>query len=286
MPLSDPHRHSISISSATGFLNKNGYRLGSIIGEGSYCKVREAEYNGEKLAIKIISRIKNSNEYIKKFLPRELKILCKINHPNIIEIKRIIDFGTYVYICMEIAEKGDLFDCIKKHNFLSENRARKYFYHLVQAVNYLHKNHISHRDLKCENVLITSNDIVKLTDFSFSRVCINENTGRKILSETYYGSTAYTAPEVLLGIPYDPMMIDAWSMGCILFIMITGMMPYNDSNPRKMIQYQLERRYPIPSSLNKQISSQCNKLIFQLLEPDVMKRTTVENVLRSSWFQQ
>ncbi|XP_067138727.1 testis-specific serine/threonine-protein kinase 2-like [Centruroides vittatus] len=265
------------------FLRKEGYRVGNIIGEGCYCKVRQAEKNGEKLAIKIISRNKKSKEYIHKFLPRELEIISEIKHPHIALIKRIIDFGHYVYIIMELAENGDLLNHIMHHRFVPEDRARKYFFQLAQAVDYLHKKNISHRDLKCENLLITSNDVIKLTDFGFSRKCIDRKTGRKVLSETYCGSAAYAAPELLRGTPYNPMMNDAWSMGCILFIMVTGTMPFDDSNPQKMIQRQLDRRYPYPSSLNKEISMECNALIVRILEPDVIKRATVDQIIRSPW---
>ncbi|XP_076365773.1 testis-specific serine/threonine-protein kinase 1-like [Tachypleus tridentatus] len=137
---------------------------------------------------------------------------------------------------------------------------------------------IAHRDLKCENILLTQDDNVKLTDFGFSRRCVDPTTGRRVLSETYCGSAAYAAPEVLQGTPYNPKMYDAWSLGCILFIMITGTMPFDDSNVKKMIQVKLQRRIKIPSGVT--CTTRCEELIRHILEPDVTRRATVNQVLR------
>ncbi|XP_023233595.1 testis-specific serine/threonine-protein kinase 1-like [Centruroides sculpturatus] len=278
-------RRSADSITPTDFLKKYGYKMGSVIGEGSYSKVRIAQRKGKYLAIKIISRYGNSSEYIQRFLPRELGIISEIAHPHIIEINRIIDFGPEVYIFMELAENGDLLDYMKRHLIISEERAQKYFFHLTLAVDYLHSNNISHRDIKCENLLIMADDTIKLTDFGFSRK-YDSKAGKKHLSETYCGSAAYAAPEVLQGVPYNPMMNDVWSMGCILFIMITGTMPFDDSNPRKMIQNQKAKRYQNPMVYNKNLSSDCITLINQTLEPDAKKRITAQEILNGRWLYQ
>ncbi|XP_013790621.1 testis-specific serine/threonine-protein kinase 2-like [Limulus polyphemus] len=126
-------------------------------------------------------------------------------------------------------------------------------------------------------------------DASFSFFLSGENvdptTGKRVLSETYCGSAAYAAPEVLQGISYNPKMYDVWSLGCILFIMITGTMPFDDSSVKKMIQVQLQRRLRIPSGVACTVTKGCEELIRHILEPDVTRRATVDQVLRHPWLQ-
>ncbi|UYV74271.1 hypothetical protein LAZ67_11002760 [Cordylochernes scorpioides] len=250
-----------SVMSPVEILSREGYKLGHTIGEGSYCKVRIAEKSGQRTAVKIISRQKASTEYWKRFLPRELSILSELDHPNIIRIYRVLETAEIVFIFMDYAERGDLLDCIRRNGRLPEASVRRYFTQLVRAVQYLHSKQITHRDLKCENVLITQDDNIKLTDFGFSRKCVDPETGRRVLSQTFCGSTAYAAPEVLQGMSYNPMMYDVWSLGCILFIMLTGTMPFDDSNLKKMIRHQLEKRFKYPQSVSSEISRECRALI-------------------------
>ncbi|GFY40287.1 hypothetical protein TNIN_311601 [Trichonephila inaurata madagascariensis] len=122
---------------------------------------------------------------------------------------------------------------------------------MVNALKYLHGLNIAHRDLKCENIMIDDNHNIKLIDFGFCRSTVDA-FGRRKLSETFCGSTAYAAPEVLQGLAYNPMMYDVWSLGCVLYIMTTGMMPFDDSHIRKMVTNQLKRHIKFPS--NFQIS--------------------------------
>ena len=99
-----------------------------------------------------------------------------------------------------------------------------------------------HRDLKCENVLLTSDLTVRLTDFGFARQIEYDENGEVKLSKTFCGSAAYAAPEIIQGKMYDPRKHDSWSQGVILYIMVCGSMPYDDSNVRKMLKEQIKQR--------------------------------------------
>jgi len=138
---------------------------------------------------------------------------------------------------MSLADNGDLLDFVKNNGEVSEQRARIWFSQICKGTDYLHSKDIAHRDLKCENVLLSRNYNCKLTDFGFSRYC--NDLGPSMLCETFCGSAAYAAPEVVGGTPYMPKMADVWSLGVILYAMLNASMPFNDSNRRKLLSDQL-----------------------------------------------
>lgn len=159
-------------------LSTRGYRLIKKLGEGSYAKVYLAEFKSEtsdnpdrksQLACKIVDTAKAPKDFVRKFLPRELDILIKLNHPHIIHVHSIFQRKTKYFIFMRVAENGDLLEFVLKKGSISEAQARVWLRQLALAVQYLHDMEIAHRDLKCENALITNNYNVKLADFGFAR---------------------------------------------------------------------------------------------------------------------
>jgi len=279
-------------SSITAYLRFNGYKFGKVIGEGSYSKVklttkympddRTAAY---RLATKIINKEKASEDFVTKFLPRELQIVTRLQHPNIVRVYDVVEFDHHVYIFMDWCDKGDLLEYIKKKGYISETKSRHYFKQLLSAVKYLHSLDLAHRDLKCENVLLVAGDQVRISDFGFARYCRDNKTGRRALSNTYCGSAAYAAPEILQGTNYNPKLYDMWSLGCVLFIMLTGHMPYDESDVQRMLRNQLERILTYPSQSENVVSAGAKNLICHLLEPDVTRRATIEQAMNHSWLQ-
>lgn len=157
---------------------------------------------------------------------------------------------------MQHAENGSILDLIHKEKRISEPRACHMFRQIMSAVSYCHSQEVAHRDLKCENILLDEKFTVKLIDFGFSKCYRNvpKSTGEEKLeeifnqrgqvqdekdsrlSETYCGSYAYASPEILKGSPYDPFLSDVWAMGCVLFAMVFGRLPYDDRDPAKLIR--------------------------------------------------
>ncbi|KAK9501294.1 hypothetical protein O3M35_012035 [Rhynocoris fuscipes] len=272
--------------SIQNILLKRGYKLGRTIGEGSYCKVKiayrasELGFN-EKIACKVVNKKKASRDFVTKFLPREVSIVRSIRHPHIVSVCDIIESEDLVYIFMDVCERGDLLDYIRARGPLPEARTKFFFRQLVEAVSYLHNKDIAHRDLKCENVLLASRDHLKITDFGFARWCSDIVTKKRVLSETYCGSAAYAAPEILQGVRYNPKMYDIWSLGVILFIMISATMPFDDSNISRLIKAQMSKRFGFPDNVN--VTSKAKRLVSHLLEPDVTKRATIKQVSSYAW---
>ncbi|KAM4049586.1 testis-specific serine/threonine-protein kinase 2 [Anomaloglossus baeobatrachus] len=265
-------------------LKRRGYKIGISLGQGSYAKVKAAfsiELNNT-VAVKIIDRKKAPPDFLQKFLPREMEILPIMNHHCIVKTYEIFETSMgKVYIVMELGAQGDLLEFIKKRGPMPEDVARKLFHQLATAIKYCHDLNIVHRDLKCENILLDTQFNIKLSDFGFARQL--EDYNKSVLSKTFCGSAAYAAPEVLQGIPYEPKVYDIWSLGVILFIMVSGSMPYDDSNIKKMLRVQKKQQIDFPRS--RYFSSECKDIIYRMLEPDVKQRHTIDEILNHKWLK-
>ncbi|KAJ8917714.1 hypothetical protein NQ315_005163 [Exocentrus adspersus] len=263
-----------------------GYRIGKTIGKGTYSKVCIAiNGQGQKLACKIINRRYAGEDFIQKFLPRELRIVSLIKHPNIVTVYKILEANQVIYMFMDYCKNGDLLEHIRLQGPFSEDKAKSIFRQIVSAVQYLHDLDISHRDLKCENILLVSNDCVKLGDFGFARFC-KDKFGENVMSDTFCGSAAYAAPEILQGVFYDPKMYDIWALGCILYVMLTASMPFDDTNIKRMVIDQISRSIYAVTILWTDYSNDLKKLINSLLDPDISRRATITQVANCAWLEE
>ncbi|XP_025960119.2 testis-specific serine/threonine-protein kinase 1-like [Dromaius novaehollandiae] len=267
-------------------LEKRGYNMGITLGEGTYGKVKAAYSDKLKrnVAIKIIDKRKTPQDFLEKFLPREIAVLKRMSHPSVVRTHEIFEtFVGKVYIVMELGEKGDLLDYLKGTGAMKEDVAQKKFQQLASAIKYCHDMDLAHRDLKCENILLDKDLNIKLSDFGFSRPLNRDENGKITLSKTFCGSAAYAAPEVLQGIPCNPKICDIWSLGVILYVMVCALMPFDDSNIKKMISIQKEHRIHFPKS--RHLTAECKDLIYCMLHPDVSKRLHIDEVLSHPWLQ-
>lgn len=151
------------------------------------------------------------------------------------------------------------------------------------GLQYLHEMEIAHRDLKCENVLLTSNYNVKLADFGFARYIIDSRSGKRVLSDTYCGSMSYAAPEVIRGYPYNPKISDIWSLGVILYILLNKAMPFDEANIKLLYELQIARKWKFRSKVVSSLTDRVKKLVNNLLEPEVSKRWRLDQIVQSDW---
>ncbi|XP_033103585.1 testis-specific serine/threonine-protein kinase 1-like [Anneissia japonica] len=260
-----------------------GVTIGKTIGEGSYSKVKKVFINSlnASAAMKIVSREKVKKDFLKKFFPREVHILKKLNHPNITKLLDIIYCRDRICLVMELARRGDLLRYIQKRVYIKEQQAKIIFRQILLAVQYLHTNGIFHRDLKCENVLLDDNLVVKISDFGFAREWSDANR----LCKTFCGSSAYASPEVIRGIPYDPHDSDIWSIGVVLFIMTTGSMAYDDRDLNKMLKLMDAEEIPFLKEHPNFLSSDAVNLIKQILRKEPKERATINQMLNHAWTQ-
>lgn len=262
-------------------LETHGYVLGRPIGSGSYATVRVAtsERHDCPVAVKIISKFQAPADYLKKFLPREIDVVKGLKHLNIIRFLQAIETTHRVYIVMEFAENGSLLDTIRRDSYIDEQRSRKWFRQLLDSVEYCHERGVVHRDIKCENLLMDNNYNIKLSDFGFARGGMRRKNGSPILSETFCGSYAYASPEILKGIPYQPQCSDVWSMGVVLYAMVFGRLPFDDSNYPQLLR-QVQNKVTFPRE--PRVSSNCRQLIVKILAP-LKQRLKIPAIKSDTW---
>ncbi|XP_072528188.1 testis-specific serine/threonine-protein kinase 6-like [Salminus brasiliensis] len=265
--------------SADKALEALGFKVLGNIGQGSFGQVKMAVSKSldKKVAVKIIDCRKKKQEYVSKYLPREIAILREVKHPHIVKMLEMLSRGGFLFIIMEAAVT-DLHQKVKDHGPISCDKAKIWFAQLLSAVAYLHQKNIVHRDLKSHNVLLSEDEQVKLTDFTFGRFvkCQPE------LSETYCCTPQFAAPEVLLEKPYDPKKSDVWSLGVILFAMVTGSMPFKDSNVRSLPNLQRE---PVKFPDEIAVEESCQSIISFMLQYDPSIRPSVPEVEQHHWLQ-
>ncbi|CDI98642.1 serine:threonine protein kinase [Echinococcus multilocularis] len=255
------------------------YDLGPTIGRGHYAVVKIAQhvFTGEKVAVKVIDKTK-LDAPSREHLFQEVVCMKLVQHPNVVRLYEVIDTVNKLYLILELGDGGDLYDYIMKHEHgLSEKLAKRYFRQIVTAISYCHNLHVVHRDLKPENVVFFEQlGVVKLTDFGFSNQFV---PGKQL--DTFCGSLAYSAPEILLGTKYDAPKVDIWSLGVILFMLVCGRLPFEEANDSETLTKIMDCEYHLPPHL----SPQCCSLISRLLIRDPAKRATLEEVLQDEWLQ-
>lgn len=270
------------LAGVTALLERYGYQLGDILGKGSYAVVRKAYSRRHKryVAVKIICKKKAPEDFLSKFLPREIKVLKKLQHPHVLSLIEVIETNTRMYIITDLAESGDLLEFIRKNGAVAEAQAKRLFKQLVLGITYVHSQDVVHRDLKCENLLLDKEKNLIVSDFGFARDNLTSATGKKKLCHTYCGSYAYAPPEILKGIAYDATLADVWSMGVILYTMVCGRLPFDDSNLRSLLQ-QVHRRVNFPSKIK--IAEPVKAIIHKMLQWNLTERVTVEQLRTEPW---
>ncbi|KAI3403809.1 hypothetical protein KGF56_003369 [Candida oxycetoniae] len=260
------------------------YILGSTLGEGEFGKVklgwRKDGKHPSQVAIKLIKRssiVKDSDSEIK--IHREINSLKLLNHPNIVSLVEVMKSGKYVGIVLEYASGGELFDYILQHKYLKEPVAKKIFAQLVSGVDYMHAKGLIHRDLKLENLLLDKHNNVIISDFGFVNSC-NKEHGE--LMKTSCGSPCYAAPElVLTQSPYHGRKVDIWSLGVILYAMLSGYLPFDDdpenedgSDIIKLYQYICKT----PLTFPEYVTPLARDLLRKIIVSDPTKRINIDEI--------
>lgn len=258
-----------------------GLLVKQTLGTGSYSKVKFAycleNYEFPKAAVKIIDRRKAPRDFQTRFLPRELSIWPRMKHPNIARMYDMFEDNHRVYMILEYAENGDVLRYIQRSGALKEHLARIWIRQVGNAVMYLHDQDITHRDLKLENLLLDNCFNIKIGDFGFVK-----SHSMKELSKTYCGSKSYASPEILRGEPYDPKKVDIWAMGVILYIFITGKMPYDEGKGNRGVLEE-QKSLNFPWQKFKYVTPEITNVINWLFKNDYKERPDIKDVMTNAW---
>uniref|UniRef100_A0A4W4HTM5 non-specific serine/threonine protein kinase n=1 Tax=Electrophorus electricus TaxID=8005 RepID=A0A4W4HTM5_ELEEL len=253
------------------------YRLLKTIGKGNFAKVKLARHilTGREVAIKIIDKTQLNPTSLQKlfctatFLNHSLLILS-----SAVQLFEVIETEKTLYLIMEYASGGEVFDYLVAHGRMKEKEARAKFRQIVSAVHYCHQKSIVHRDLKAENLLLDADSNIKIADFGFS----NEFTvGSKL--DTFCGSPPYAAPELFQGKKYDGPEVDVWSLGVILYTLVSGSLPFDGQNLKELRERVLRGKYRVPFYM----STDCEGILRRFLVLNPSKRCSLEQIMKDKW---
>lgn len=258
------------------------YELRKLLGVGASAKVYHATNvdTGQSVAVKAVSKNKvlHQGGFGASNVEREISILHRLHHPNIIELYEVLATKTKIYFVVELAAGGELFHEVAGKGRLSEDIARRYFRQLISAVKHCHSRGVFHRDLKLDNLLLDEDGNLKVTDFGLSAV--TDQIRPDGLLHTVCGTPSYVAPEILAKRGYDGAKVDIWSCGVVLFSLTAGYLPFNDYNLTILYRkiYRGQFRFP------KWTSPDLRNLLSRLLDTNPETRITVDEILQDPWF--
>ncbi|KAL8201798.1 hypothetical protein R6Q57_010945 [Mikania cordata] len=257
------------------------YEVGRTLGEGTFAKVKFARNSetGEPVALKILDKEKVVKHKMAEQIKMEIATMKLIKHPNVVRLFEVMGSKTKIFIVLEFVTGGELFDKIVNHGRMYEDEARKYFQQLINAVDYCHSRGVYHRDLKPENLLLDASDNLKVSDFGLS--ALSRQVRDDGLLHTTCGTPNYVAPEVLNDRGYDGATADLWSCGVILFVLLAGYLPFDDSNLINLYKKISAAEFTCPPW----ISFSAIKLITRILDPNPMTRITIPELLNDEWFK-
>ena len=252
------------------------------LGKGGYGKVYEVKNKktGEIRACKHLSKLNVKD--LDKFR-REIEIMKKMDHPNIIKIYEVFESERSLYIIMEECKGGEIFDRIIEHiqnkQMYSEKDAANIFQQVMSCIQYCHNQNICHRDLKPENLLYLNpgsekDNRIKVIDFGLSQACDR--------LKTKVGTAYYVSPEILNG--NYTHLCDIWSAGVILYILLSGDPPFNGPNDNAIYNKVAQMKFSFPENKWKNVSKEAKDLISHMLVPE-KERYTASQVLEHCWFK-
>ncbi|XP_020097524.1 CBL-interacting serine/threonine-protein kinase 12-like [Ananas comosus] len=256
------------------------YEVGKLLGQGNFAKVYYAvnKLTADEVAIKVIDKEKIFKSGLVAHIKREIAVLRRVRHPNIVQLFEVMATKSKIYFVMEYVRGGELFNKVAKGR-LREELARKYFQQLIAAVAFCHARGVYHRDIKPENLLLDENGDLKVSDFGLSAVA--DQMWQDGLFHTFCGTPAYVAPEVLAQKGYDAAKADVWSCGVVLFALMAGYLPFQDPNLMVMYRkiYKGEFRSP------RWFSPDLIRLLHRILDTNPSRRITIPEIMENRWFR-
>mmetsp|Transcript_9229 Transcript_9229/g.16621 ORF Transcript_9229/g.16621 Transcript_9229/m.16621 type:complete len:419 (-) Transcript_9229:256-1512(-) len=261
------------------------YEFGKELGKGSFARVVVGidKKTKEKFAIKILEKSSDPKKFArqKEIYMREMKIMAKSDHPNVVKLYDIFDTPQRLFLVMEYMDGGELFDIIAEEKQFSEEKAAQVMREVLNGVKYLHEVGVVHRDIKPENILCKDKSWplqIKLVDFGLANMVESEETVLKSL----VGTCVYRAPEMVRKLGHGPK-VDMWACGVILYVMMFGMFPFFGLNDEEYLA-EIDQGLIFPNDMRDDVSKRAKDMMHALLEVDPDKRFSAVDALRHPWF--
>ncbi|KAK8882413.1 hypothetical protein M9Y10_045055 [Tritrichomonas musculus] len=254
---------------------KISYTIEKQIGSGGFAVV----YSGHEhpsnrpVAIKCIPKSRIADPRVKEKLISEVEIHRSLHHPNVVEFRGVFQDDNYVYILLEFCPNGTVLDMLKRHMPFDEATASNVAKQVLQALVYLHKNRVIHRDLKLQNFLLGTDNVLKVADFGLSAQLEDEDDKRM----TICGTPGYLSPEVIDHTEGQTYSVDIWATGVCTFLMLTGRQPFQSKDKRQTYHKIKEVNYSWPKE--PKISEVARNFVDSALQRDPSLRPSAEALL-------
>lgn len=254
------------------------YDIQALIGRGSYSRVVRAQHRITKkpYAIKMVNQI-----HAKDMCEAELRVLQSVQHKYVIRLHEVFESSTQLYMVVDLATGGELFDRVVLKGSFVETEAVFVLRMVLEGLQYLHERGIAHRDLKPENLLYYhpgEKSKILITDFGLSAF---RKTGSEFM-KTICGTPEYIAPEVISRHPYT-CLVDMWAVGVVSFILLSATMPFDDDNRSRLYKTILRAKYGYDDEHWKYVSASAKDFIDHLLVVDPHERLTAVQALGHTW---
>ena len=260
------------------------YEIGKVIGKGAYATVKicKNKITQEKFAMKIYEKKILNDNIKKKCILREIEILKKLNHPNIVKLYDTIISDKNILLIQELVNGISLRDFYNKEIRNQKNISEKkykiltiLFKQIFSAFDYIHKKNIFHRDIKLENILLTKNYEIKIIDFGFGLY-----NPRNYLQKFFCGTPNYMAPEIIMKKEYDCQKADMWSLGILLYKLFCADFPFKGKDEKDLYRHIIKGKYKIKEYVPDLIKI----IIDKILRPKPYQRINCDQILQSHWF--
>ena len=257
------------------------YQIIKLLGKGSFGKVYLGlqKLTNRLVAIKCLEKSNFKDETTKKKILTEVKILkATLGHPNVVKLLEVFENKKYVFFVTEYATNGDLLKYLKKNNVMPEKEAKYMFYQIAYGLSFIHSQSIIHRDIKLDNILVDEHNRCKICDFGVSReIDPNETINEQC------GTPAYLAPEIIKDEGYKGFKADIWSLGVLLYSLLTGNMPFKAGTIDELHKKIVTGDYTFPDDCC--ISVNAIDIVQKMLVVDPEQRIDIKGVLNHTWLK-
>ena len=257
-----------------------GYSIGRVIGEGGFCQVRLGihHFTRCKVAVKMIDKTRLVETADKRRIGREIRVLKRLSHSNVIRIFDVLESHSKIYVVMEYCEGGSLLDYVRSKKRLTEAKACTFLQQVLRGLEHCHHQGVVHRDIKLENLLLDADRGMKIIDFGLSAIL---QPGRKL--RVHCGSPSYAAPEIVARKLYEGPPVDIWSLGVVLFAMVSGYLPFHaqQNNKQELCHKIIKGTYNAPDYISKESKD----LLRKMLTVDPSKRISIQQIWKHPWMR-